>query len=297
MVNFLRGQRGMENYAAGVLARWGLTWETLRSWNPRLVYVTMSGCGHEGPWRSVVSFGPTIHALSGLTALSNPAGRGDIGAGYALNDMAVGSMAAIAVLAALEARDRTGNGQMVDIAQLEVGSYMVGSAVLDLLANGREAKASGNPDPYANFLFDDVLRTSDGEVAITVRDARDLTALQSVVPVGIGGLADWCRTHGATEVQDALQGLGIPAGRVQNAHDLFTTDRQLAARGFFATMESPVFGTRPFERFPALWSKSVLEPYRPAPAYVGEHSFEILAETAGMTDEEVVEALADGRLA
>ena len=112
----------IENYAAGVLARWGLDWETLHTWNPRLIYVTMSGCGHEGPWSSVVSYGPTIHALSGLTALANPPGRGDIGVGYALNDMAAGTMAAFSVLAALEARDRTGEGQMVDIAQLEVGS-------------------------------------------------------------------------------------------------------------------------------------------------------------------------------
>lgn len=287
----------IENYAAGVLARWGLDWDTLRSWNPRLVYVTMSGCGHEGPWSSVVSFGPTIHALSGLTALSNPPGRGDIGAGYALNDMAVGSMAAIAVLAALEARDKTGEGQLVDIAQLEVGSYMVGSAVLDLLANGREAVASGNPDPYAGYLFDEVLTAGEGEVAVTVRDTRDLAALQAVTGGGVTDLARWCAGRSATDIQSLLQNAGIPAGRVQNAHDLLTDDEQLASRSFFGTMDSPTFGERVFERFPALFSRSVLEPYRPAPAYVGEHNFEILAEVAGMTEEEVALAMGDGRLA
>ncbi len=287
----------IENYAAGVLARWGLTWETLKSWNPRLVYVSMSGCGHEGPWSSVVSFGPTIHALSGLTSLSNPPGRGDVGAGYALNDMAVGSMAAIAVLAALEARDRTGVGQLVDIAQLEVGSYMVGSAVLDLLANGREAVAAGNPDPYAGYLFDDVLKTSDGEVAVTVRDETDREALTGVTGGGVPELATWCATRTASDVQDRLQAAGVPAGRVQNADLLFTDDPQLAARSFFCTADSPVFGERPFERFPALWSKTVLEPYLRAPAYVGEHNFEILAETAGMSEDEVALAMAEGQLA
>ena len=287
----------IENYAAGVLARWGLTWETLKAWNPRLVYVTMSGCGHDGPWKSVVSFGPTIHALSGLTSLSNPPGRGDVGPGYALNDMAVGSMAAIAVLAALEARDRTGEGQLVDIAQLEVGSYMVGSAVLDLLANGREAVATGNLDPYAGYLFDDVLKTADGEVAVTIRDEADARAMSGVTNGGLGELVHWCATRTGSEVQEALQAVGVPAGRVQDAHLLFTDDPQLADRAFFTSSDSPIFGERPFERFPALWSSSVLEPYRGAPAFVGEHNFEILGEIIGMSEDDVAAAMADGRLA
>lgn len=286
----------IENYAAGVLARWGLTWETLHAWNPRLVYVTMSGCGHEGPWSSVVSYGPTIHALSGLTALTNPPGRGDVGVGYALNDMAVGAMAAVAVLAGLEARERTGEGQMVDIAQLEVGSYMIGSALMDLLTNSREAVADGNPDPYARFVFDDVVRTTDGELAVTVRDEADLARLVGCTGAGIEGLAAWATDRTGAEAQAALQAAGIPAGRVQNAHDLFTGDEQLTARGFFLTMDLPLFGERPFERFPALFSRSVLEPYLGAPAYVGEHVFEVL-EATGMSTEEIADAMADGRLA
>lgn len=287
----------IENYAAGVLERWGLGWDTLRSWNPRLVYVTMSGCGHAGPWSSIVSYGPTIHALSGLTALSNPPGRGDIGVGYALNDMAVGSLAAVSVVAALEARERTGEGQLVDIAQLEVGSYMIGSALMDLLSNGREAVATGNPDPYACFVFDEVVRCLDGEVAVTVRDQHDLAALEQVIGTGAEGLAQWCAPRTGVEIQDTLQAAGVPAGRVQNAPQLLHEDDQLAARHFFSNMDLPGFGERAFERFPALWSTSVLEPYLRAPAYIGEHNFEVLSEVAGMGDEEIAEALADGRLA
>lgn len=287
----------IENYAAGVLARWGLDWETIHSWNPRLVYVTMSGCGHDGPWSSVVSYGPTVQALSGMTAISNPPGRGDVGAGYALNDMAVGGLAATSIVAGVEARDRTGLGQRVDIAQLEAGGWTIGQALLDLLSNGREAVPTGNTDPYATFVFNDVLKTADGEVAVTVRDDRDLAALRSVVAAGPDGLAAWCAGRTADDAQQALQAVGVPAGRVQNAHLLFTDDPQLAARGFFSSLPSAVFGDRPFERFPAFFSRSVLEPYRPAPTYVGEHNFEVLAEVAGMDDGEVAEAIADGRLA
>jgi crotonobetainyl-CoA:carnitine CoA-transferase CaiB-like acyl-CoA transferase len=287
----------IENYAAGVLARWGLTWETLRSWNPRLVYVTMSGCGHEGPWNTVVSYGPTVQALCGLTALSNPPGRGDVGVGYALNDMAAGGLAALSVVAALEARERIGTGQLVDIAQLEVGAYMVGAAVMDVLSNDRAAQPNGNVDPYAAFLVNDVFKASDGEVAVTVRDVRDAAALRAVTGTGAEGLAAWCAARTGAEAMNALQAAGVPAGRVQNAHHMFNDDPQLAAREFFRKLESPVFGERPHERFPALFSGAVLEPYLRAPAYVGEHNVEVLSGVCGMSEEEVAAAIADGRLA
>lgn len=286
----------IENYAAGVLARWGLTWEQMKAWNPRLVYVTMSGCGHEGPWNKVVSFGPTVQALCGLTALSNPPGRGDVGAGYALNDMAAGGLAAVSVVAALEARERTGEGQFVDIAQLEVGAYLVGSAVMDGLSNGRFAEPSGNVDPYADFVVNEVFRTVDGEVAVTVRDAADAAAVTGVIGGPVDGLAAWCAARTAAEAMTTLQAAGVPAGRVQNAHHMITDDEQLAARGFFQTFESPVFGTRTWERFPAFLSESVLEPYAIPFTYVGEHAFDVLGGVCGMSEDEITAAMADGVL-
>jgi crotonobetainyl-CoA:carnitine CoA-transferase CaiB-like acyl-CoA transferase len=257
----------------------------------------MSGCGHEGPWNAVVSYGPTVQALCGLTALSNPPGRGDVGVGYALNDMAAGGLAALSVVAALEARERTGEGQLVDIAQLEVGAYLVGAAVMDVLSNGRVAEPCGNVDPYARFVANDVFKASDGEVAVTVRDAADAAALRRVTGGGPEDLAVWCAARTAAEAMQALQAAGVPAGRVQNADHMFRDDPQLAARRFFRTLDSPVFGERPHERFPALFSASVLEPYQRAPAYVGEHNLEVLCGVCGMSEAEVAAAIADGRLA
>ena len=93
----------------------------------------MSGCGHEGPWSNLVTYAPTIHALSGLTYLSNPPGRGDVGPGFSLNDHAAGLSAAFSILAALEARTHTGAGQHVDISQMETGAYLIGPALIDYL--------------------------------------------------------------------------------------------------------------------------------------------------------------------
>ncbi|MEY2432707.1 MAG: hypothetical protein QOC92_2432, partial [Acidimicrobiaceae bacterium] len=302
----------MENFSAGVLDGWGLSYETVRSWNPRIVYLTMSGCGHEGPWSKLVTYAPTIHALSGLTYLSNPPGRGDVGPGFSLNDHAAGLSAAVAVLAALDARDRTGEGQHVDISQMETGAYLIGPAVLDYLTNGREAQPDGNVDPFGHLVPNECFRTADGQwIAITCRDDSDWARLVDVTGIPsdaslatvngrIARLADvdallstWAATVAVDAAQELLQSAGVAAGKVQNAADLMT-DPQLVAREVWHTCDHGVFGVRPFDRFPAIWSGSDLEPYRSAPCYVGEHNFEVYPEVAGLDEATVAEGMADG---
>ena len=282
----------IENYAAGVLDRWGLDYETVRSWNPRIVYVSMSGCGHDGPWKSMITYAPTIHALCGLTYMTNPADRGDVGLGFSLNDHAAGYTGAFAILAALEARERTGQGQQIDIAQMDVGAYLLGAALTDHMSNGRTAEPNGNVDPYADFVVNDVFVCVDGEVAVTATDA---SLVRSAVGGELASLSAWCAARTAESAMEELQAAGVAAGVVQDGTRL-EVDPQLAARGFFGTLESSVFGPRPFDRFPALFSQSVLEPYAAAPAYLGEQAFEILGELAGMDTEAVAVAMGDGTL-
>ena len=285
----------IENYSAGVLDRWGLDYETVHSWNPRLIYVTMSGCGHEGPWNKMITYAPTIHALCGLTWLSNPPGRGDVGAGFSLNDHAAGFTAALSILNAIEARRRTGEGQHVDIAQVEVGSYLIGSALTDYLTNGREAVPTGNIDPYADYLVNAVFHCADGELAVTIRDDADAAAARALIGDDLDSFETWCKGRSAGEAMEALQAAGVPAGKVQNGADL-TTDPQLAARQFFGTFDSAVFGERPFDRFPARFSEQTLEPYLPPPSYLGEHAFEVLGEIVGMDEEQIATAMGNGLL-
>jgi crotonobetainyl-CoA:carnitine CoA-transferase CaiB-like acyl-CoA transferase len=302
----------IENFSAGVLDRWGLSYEAVSAWNPRIVYVTMSGCGHEGPWSGLVSYAPTIHALCGLTYLSNPAGRGDLGPGYSLNDIAAGLSAAFAVLAALESRDRTGTGQRVDISQMETGGYLIGPALVDFLSNGREAHPIGNRDPFDQLVPNDCYRTADGEwVAVSCRDDTDWARLVRATGVDAGShLGDlsarlertdevdsivqrWASTVSAETAQRLLQGVGVPAGRIQYGGDLMG-DPQLLAREMWRTFDHPTFGTRPHDRYPAIWSGSDLLPYRPAGSYPGEHNFEVYRQLLDMDEEAVAEAMSDG---
>ncbi len=307
----------MENFSAGVLDRWGIGYEQVREWNPGIIYLTMSGPGHEGPWSKMITYAPTIHALCGLTYLSNPAGRRDVGPGFSLNDHAAGLCAATAVLAAVEARRRTGEGQHVDIAQMETGTYLIGPAVLDLLANGREAHPIGNRDPFETWCPNAVYRCGDQhEVAITCRDDDDWVRLCATVSWDIADLADdpdlatvagrfarsdeiderlriWCASRGADAAAEALQANGVPAGKVQDGGDL-TADPQLVARDFWRRFDHAVFGDRPHERFPALWSTSDLEPYLPSGAFIGEHNFEVYRDIAGMSEDDIAIGMSDG---
>jgi len=292
----------IENFSAGVLARWGLSFETVAAWNPGVVYLTMSGCGHEGPWSNLVTYAPTIHALSGLTYLSNPPGRGDVGPGFSLNDHAAGLSAAFSILAALDARERTGVGQHVDISQMETGAYIIGPAVLDYLVNDREAQPVGNADPLEQLAPNECYATSDGRwLAISCRDDEDWSRLAGAIGAdAIGGRADadrivgqWASTVTADRGQDLLQSVGVPAGVVQDAGDLMN-DPQLIARDMWHSCDHGVFGERPFDRFPALWSAMSLEPYLPPPSYVGEHNFEVYDEIAKMDAGDIAEGMADG---
>ena len=292
----------IENFSAGVLARWGLAYETVAEWNPAIVYLSMSGCGHEGPWSNLVTYAPTIHALSGLTYLSNPPGRGDVGPGFSLNDHAAGLSAAFSILAALEARERTGRGQHVDISQMETGAYLIGPAVLDHLVNGREAQPVGNADPFGQLHPNNCYATADGRwLAVSCRDDEDWHRLVAVIGADAGALrsdgdalvGEWAASMPGEAAQDVLQNVGVPAGLVQDAGDLMT-DPQLLARDMWHTCDHGVFGERPFDRFPALWSGMDLEPYLPPPSYVGEHNFDVYAELANIDAGEVAEGMGDG---
>ena len=95
---------------------------------------------------------------------------------------------------------------------------------------------------------------------------------------------------------EELQANGVPAGRVQDAEDLMR-DPQLEARDFWRSTDHAVFGTRPYDRFPAIWSGTDLEPYLPSGAYIGEHNFDVYVELAGVDFEVIAEGMGDGLFA
>ncbi|HEY8518109.1 MAG TPA: CoA transferase [Candidatus Binatia bacterium] len=304
----------VENFAPGVLDRWGVGYEALRGRNERIIYLGMSGCGRDGPWRDFVTYAPTIHALCGLTYLTNPPDRRDVGHGISITDHVSGLAGALAVLAALEARERTGRGQMIDLSQLEVGLYLLGPALLEFASGGREAQPHGNRDGLDDLVPNEVYRCRDGEwLAISARDDAEWRRLRDAI--GDPALADdalcaveerrrrrgeidarlaaWAATRDAESAMTELQERGVAAGKVQSARDLVERDPQLAARRCVRELPHATLGRQSIDRFPADFSGCSLEPYRASPAF-GEHTFEVYGELLGMSEEEIALAIADG---
>ena len=142
----------VENYSSSVLERWGLDYESQRRIRPDIIYLSLSGFGHSGPDKSYTTWGPTAQALSGLTMMSGLPGHEPAGWGFSYMDHTAGYYGAMACALAIHHRHRTGEGQWIDLSQVEAGIVLEGTAVLDKTVNGRPyldgSTPPGNRSPH-----------------------------------------------------------------------------------------------------------------------------------------------------
>ena len=308
----------IDNFSAGVLARWGLDRESLAKTSPGVSVISMGGMGNSGPWRDFVTFAPTIHALTGLTYLTNVPGRQDIGFGYSLTDHLSGVAAAFGILEGVEHRRRTGQGLAVDVAQYELGLGLMGPAFLDHFANGADPGPVGNRHPFDAWAPHGIYPAGgeDRWVAIAVRGDEQWRALCELMAAPElagdprfdthearianqdeldGCVSAWTAGQDRYEVMEACQGRGIAAGAVQDGADIATADPHLAARGFLGTIPTEDGGEQDAERFPAY-----IDGLRPTTAYgarsLGADTFDVLTELLELPPDEIAELVADGIL-
>ncbi|MCW2541458.1 MAG: frc 9 [Frankiales bacterium] len=136
----------VESFASGVLASWGFSYDKLVALSPNVIYVSVTGFGHTGPYQSYVTYGPTAQAYSGMTHSSGKPGRPPAGWGYSYLDVFTGSMAAAWTLSAIhKVRFRGGGPQRVDVSQVETGLSMLGELMLDAQLNGADHRRPGFP--------------------------------------------------------------------------------------------------------------------------------------------------------
>jgi crotonobetainyl-CoA:carnitine CoA-transferase CaiB-like acyl-CoA transferase len=316
----------IENFAVGVLDRWGIAYERVRETNPGVIYVQMSGMGHGGPWSHYVTYAPTIHALTGLTHLTSVPGREDIGIGFSYNDHQAGLHGAFAILAALEARRRTGAGQQIDLSQFEVGVNFLGPALLDWFANGQAARPTGNRLPYddaaphgvypcraqgegilgerwiAIACMNDAqwqgLRAVLGEPEWSRDPALATAAGRMAVSADLDAhIAAWTRDHDAAELMARCQAAGVPAGVVQDGIDLAERDPQLRHTGFLQPIDEPgaPVGQTWADRLPLRFEKTPCDEYHRV-RLLGEDNAAVLHDWLGMPEDEVRRGEADGVL-
>ncbi|MBI2848138.1 MAG: CoA transferase [Chloroflexi bacterium] len=295
----------MENFAPRVMANWGLDYEHVKKIKPDIIMLSMSTMGQTGHSRDYTGFGPTIHAFSGITHLASYPGKPPSGLGFSYADHVSGLVAVLALLGALEHLRRTGEGQYIDLSQMEAMTGLIGDSILEYGVTGTP------PEPMANRSADaaphGVYRCLGDErwcaISVSGRQWRGFKrALDNPQWAGVkkfGTIASrlknadeldrmveaWTLQHTAEEVMTLLQGEGIAAGVVQNAEGL-ASDPHLKARSFFVGLQHPELGKTVSDANPIRMSASPAR-YRRAAPLPGQDNDYVFRRLLGLSEEEV----------
>ena len=308
-----------ENFAKGVMERWGFGYERLKAIRPDIVYVSNCGFGHTGPYSGFKTWGPIVQAVSGLTFTNGLPDREPAGWGYSYMDHTGAYFMAIAILLALLHRQRTREGQWVDLACTESALALHGPALLDWTVNGRPTRREGQPHanrsawppmaPHGTYPC----RGDDEWVAVACRHDADWQALGAAIG------AAWCRnptfatseercarqdaldahlgawTAGRAkfEAEEALRGAGVPVAAVLKPEERIDLDSSTGDFDLWPTVRHAKMGAVRVDGQPARFGKTHWRFNRAGPC-LGQHNDEVLTGVLGYAAAEVEAFRAQG---
>ena len=310
----------IENYKVGDLARFGLDYESLKAINPRLIYCSVTGFGQTGPMAARAGYDGLFQAIGGIMAVTGipdgQPGAGPLKVGPSLVDFVTGHNAALAVLAALLHRERTGEGQYIDIALLDSSVGMVSHIMQDYLISGEAPPRLGNGGNGGGPA--DIIHCQDGMMYLSAggdEHWRRLTVLMEQpelftddrfnsnmkrAKLNRAELMDivnaWSRGFTTAALQDMFDGQGIPAARYNELDEVWE-EPQVQHRGLRATTPHPwaASGSVDLIASPLAHMSATPATIRRAPPLLGEHTAEVLAEIgydeaamAGLRDKGVI---------
>jgi benzylsuccinate CoA-transferase BbsF subunit len=313
----------MESFSPPVKRKFGLDYESLRAVKPDIIMLSSCLMGQSGPLSDFAGYGSLAAALSGFYNVTGWRDRAPAGPYNAYTDTIVPRFVLVCLLAALDHKRRTGEGQYIDQSHMETALHFLGPALLDYTANGRVQVRRGNRDaemaphgvyPAAGDGFDK-LTTSDAWVAIACRDDNDWRAL--CVAIDQPALAvderfatpsarlehhdeldeiisTWTALRPPRETESLLQQRGVPASAVQVSPDLYA-DEQFRHRGHFVEAEHAVHGRIPVEGSRFRLSRTPARYERAGPTMGGDNDY-VLRELLGYNDERIAALVAAGAL-
>ena len=296
----------MNNFASGVMEKLGVGYDVLRRIKPDIIMVSLPGYGTSGPEKDFVSYGPPQVAQSGLSALTGYVGGPPMMAGFSYGDPNGGVHATFAVMAALLHREKTGQGQYIDLSQWEAAIMLLPEALMDYSMNGTQPERMGNRDPH--MAPHGVFRSKgdDRWVSLSVRDEAEWQRLCEVMgqpelsaDARFASLAArkeneaaleeivtaWTQERTADEATQALQNAGIPAYPTLDAIDMVNSPH-VGARDYFVELEHPEVGTRRHMGIPWTMSRTPCEIRRPAPC-LGQDTDAVLTDIVGLSQDEI----------
>ncbi len=282
----------LENFRPDVLPRLGLDYEALAALRPDVIVARMPGLGATGPRSLYGTWGPTLAAFSGLTHLWNHPGQAEpVGSQGVYPDYLAAVLVPLVVVAALLRRDHTGEGALLDFAQVEAAAYMLGTSYLETAINGADPEPVGNADPAFALHGCYSCRGEDRWCVIACADEEQWLRLCEVAQISPeaddrdAAVAAWTAQLDAHEMMNRLQANGVPAGVVQSGEDL-ANDPHLEARGFIQAVTHPTLGEVQMAGLPLRFADAQTRPYGGAPA-LGEHNEEILCGLLGHSLEQL----------
>jgi crotonobetainyl-CoA:carnitine CoA-transferase CaiB-like acyl-CoA transferase len=298
----------IENYKVGDMARYGLSYDDLKKLNPRLIYCSVTGFGQDGPMSGFAGYDFIIQGMGGLMSITGERddlpGGGPQKLGVAFSDLMTGMYSSVAILAAIENRHTSGEGQYIDMALLDVQVATMANMNMNYLVNGVVPKRQGNA--HANIVPYQVFRSSDGHLILAVGNDR-----QFVKFCDIAGCPELARDErfatNANRVRNReilvpmlqevllgrttaewvapLEAAGVPSGPINNIAQTFEHP-QVKHRKMKVDLPHPQSGTVPSVANPIKFSATPID-YRSAPPMLGQHTQDVLSLLAGLPEDEI----------
>ena len=296
----------LENFSARGMKAIGFDYERLREINPRIVYCSMAGFGHRGPYKNYVAYGPMQESQAGIVNLTGwPDGQPSrVGTSYP--DAAAGVSAAFMIVAALRHARRTGQGQWIDLGQTLTAAALTGTAVIEYTVNGEIQQRNGDYHRY--FAPHNIYQCSgdDQWCAISVENEEEFVSLATTIgqpellhdarfATNAARLQNrqeldelinkWTTQFDHYEVMRTLQAAGVAAGAVLSTGE-FVENEHIKARGFMQSFDHPVVGEKLYPGVPFKMSQTPGYIHRPAPG-LGADTEHIFKNLLGMNDEQI----------
>ena len=298
----------LENYKVGQLKKYGLDYESLKKIKNDLIFCSITGFGQTGPFAHRPGYDFIVQGMGGFMSVTGEKdelpGGGPQKAGVAIADLFTGMYATSAILAALIHRDRTGEGQSIDLALLDVQIATMANVASNYLISGSSPKRWGNASP--NIVPYQTFKAADGWMIVAA--GNDSQFRHFVQTGGEEHLADnplfatnpdrirhrdslipllqvMALKKTKAEWIDALDHAGVPCGPINNFEEVFTNE-QVIARNIKMEMPHPTGGTVPLVRSPMHLSATPVVEHRPPPL-LGEHTNEILKERLNLTEADI----------
>ena len=308
-----------ENFAVGVMERLGCSYDDVRAIKEDIVYVSNSGFGHSGPYREFKTWGPLAQACCGLAFATGLADQDPAGIGYSYMDHHGANVMAIAIMVGLVHRQRTGEGQWIDISCTDAGALLNGPTLLDYTVNDRPLRRPGSPDsnrsPHPLMVPHGIYPSAgdDNWIAIACRNDGDWEALSQVIaaewcgdgrwaslPGRVAGqdeldrlVSDWTRLHDRLEVAARLRRVGVPAVAVLRPAERIDGDPATSDWGLWPSVTHSKMGRVRVDGIPVHFSRTDWVIERGAPC-LGEHNDIVFGDLLGHTEDELRTFRQDG---